>query len=446
MPYVKNGKTYYSKADKAAFAKKMQAARNKRPAPAPRKKYTRTTDGAIGSTIGSTVGGFMGGAPGATLGGAIGKGAHQLFKAITGFGDYTVEHNTLMTGGMSPPQIINASKAGSFIVRHREYIGDINATIDFTVQGFPINPGLLDSFPWLGSVAPSFEEYKLRGLIYEFKSLSSDAVLSASTSSALGAVVMATDYNVLGNLFPNKMQMENYEFANSAKPSCSFLHPVECKKALNPISTMYVRSGAVPPNADQRLYDLGLFQIATVGMQAASGVCGELWCTYEVELIKPRFTTEELNGVYDHANLSETTDSAHPLGTGTPSITAGSNLGGSVDVSTQRYNFPLSIPLKGDFYDIQYLNWGNGMGIAVTAPNIILSSGLTLVNAFGGGAASLINCPTNAVVTDKLTQNFIVTVNDDSGQLYIEWDSNGTIPNGEVSLDLIVSKINNYVA
>ena len=189
--------------------------------------------GAGAEAVGSTIGAAVGGPPGALLGGVLGRGAHALFKAITGFGDYRVEHNTPCSGD-EPPEIVNSANRGSVIIRHREYLGDVNATTAFTLQQYPINPGNNFTFPWLSQVAESFEEYRLRGAIFEFKSLSSDAVLSSATSSALGSVIMATQYDVLDEPFLNKMEMENYEFANSSKPSCTFYHPIECKKSLTP--------------------------------------------------------------------------------------------------------------------------------------------------------------------------------------------------------------------
>ena len=235
----------YSDADKAAYYKARYLAAQKRGArpyraPAPSRKPRAVAAprrarapknprsdlyGAGAEAVGSTIGAAVGGPPGALLGGVLGRGAHALFKAITGFGDYRVEHNTLMLGGMSPPEIVNSANRGSVIIRHREYLGDVNATTAFTLQQYPINPGQQLTFPWLSQVAESFEEYRLRGAIFEFKSLSSDAVLSSATSSALGSVIMATQYDVLDEPFLNKMEMENYEFANSEQTLLHLLSP-----------------------------------------------------------------------------------------------------------------------------------------------------------------------------------------------------------------------------
>jgi len=232
----------------------------------------------------------------------LGKGVGSL---ISGFGDYKIEGNSLMTGGIDPPTVINTVGKGGVIIRHREYLQDILASTPFDIIDFPLNPGQIQTFPWLSAIASHFEQYKFRGLLFEFKSLSSDAVLSSATSSALGSVVMATQYNALSPSFPNKFVMENYEFANSAKPSLSFIHPVECARSDTTVTELYTRTGAAAAGSDLRLYDLGNFSIATVGMQATSGVAGELWCTYEVEFYKPKLenptdATEQV----DHFHLA----------------------------------------------------------------------------------------------------------------------------------------------
>jgi len=189
------------------------------------------------------------------------------------------------------PMIKNSP--GGMIVSHREYIGDINSTVAFTPQTFALNPGLGQLFPWLSSLAQNFEEYEFRGVVLEYKSMSSD-LNTASTTSNLGTVVMCTQYNPLDTVFPDKRTMENYQFACSGKPSEHIIHPIECKRGQNVDTHLYIRTGAALGNdADLRLYDLGNFTIATQGMPSAfsGSSIGELWISYEVEFFKPKLTS-----------------------------------------------------------------------------------------------------------------------------------------------------------
>lgn len=198
-----------------------------------------------------------------------------------------------MYGGMSPPMIQNSMNRGSVIVRHREYVADIGGTINFTNRNFALNPGLNGTFPWLSQVAAAFEQYRFRGLIWEFRSTSADSVINAQPNVGMGTVIMATQYNSLDPGFTNKIEMENYEYANSCKPACSFIHPVECALHQTPNTPLYIRTGGIPTQSDERLYDMGNFNIATSGLAADGGVIGELWVTFEIELFKPKFTFDE---------------------------------------------------------------------------------------------------------------------------------------------------------
>jgi len=200
---------------------------------------------------------------------------------------------------MHPAQSISSqvpmmkNSPGGIIISHREYICDINSTVNFTTQSFPLQPGVGTLFPWLSSLAQNFEEYEFRGMVLEFKSMSSD-LNTASTTSNLGTVVMCSQYNPLDPIFPDKRTMENYQFACSGKPSEHIVHPIECKRGQNVDTHLYVRTTASLGNdADLRLYDLGNFTIATQGMPAAfsGSSIGELWVSYEVEFYKPKLTS-----------------------------------------------------------------------------------------------------------------------------------------------------------
>ncbi len=209
---------------------------------------------------------------------------------LQNFGDYPIASNSILAGGLKANAVSYAVKNGGVIVRHREYITDIVPTAAFTVQReVPINPGLFQSFPWLAGLAENFEQYDFRGLVFEYVSTSADSILSSGVSTALGTVMMATQYNVLSNAFQTKKELLNYQYANTQKPSSSFSHPCDCRKNSNPLNKLWVRTESTNlTGSDRRLYDLGDFVIATEGCQGTTGSIGELWVTFEVELLKPK--------------------------------------------------------------------------------------------------------------------------------------------------------------
>jgi len=336
---------------------------------------------------------------GYTLGGRIGSylghGLQQVVSRMSGFGSYRVSHNSLMAGGMSPPQIVNSSSNGGFIVRHREYITDITASIGFISSQYAINPGVSATFPWLSQLAVNFEEYSIRGMIFEFKTMSSDVVLSSNATTALGSVVMATQYDALDAPFSSKRVMENYEFACSAKPSVTFDHPIECKRSLDFATHLYVRSGTFP--GDRRLYDLGIFQIATTGMQANAGVIGELWASYEVELYKPKigYSTSLFN---DHYQLTNAT-SAAPFGT--VFVPTSGSFGFSIITGTT-ITWPVS---DSNYYKIDYYIH-NTSSTATTMPAITTTQNTVLYNLLDGSTLNSYAMPNATVSTSAAGYTF----------------------------------------
>jgi len=349
--------------------------------------------GAAGGYIGTALGGPIGTAAGSFLGGKIG----HLVEKITGFGDYKIANNSIMKGGMSPPYVVNSMNKGSVIVRHREYICDIAATTAFTVRSFPINPGLPQTFPWLSQIAASFEQFRMRGCLFEFLSTSSDALLSTSTSTALGTVNMATQYDVAHPDFPDKRSMLNHEFANSSKPSCTFIHPIECKKSRTTISELYTRDGEVPDGSDPHLYDLGNFQIATEGMQASGGVLGELWVTYEVELFKQQFN---ILSYCDHFSF---TDVSSNTWTKLPVTSQSGNLGGYIPNSHQ-YSFPGDIS-SGQFM-ITYICVGGSASLGSVDSNLTLTN-CAIRKAFHNGTEDVVQ---NGGTSTVLMTQFAVQI------------------------------------
>lgn len=241
-------------------------------------------------SLGQAAGTFLGG----PVGGQLGLAAGKLISRITGFGDYKVSKNSITMGNSVPTFL---TKDGGMEMCHREFLFDVVGSTGFVNRSVALNPGLLESFPFASAIAANFEEYSLEGLVFEYRPSSGSAV--SSSSSALGVVVMATDYDATNPPFANKQQMESYQFSTSTVPFTGCLHPVECARSLNVLGSQFVRTGPAPLGSDLRLFDMGNFQIATVGMQS-SYVVGELWVTYDLRLRKPRLPKEPIGFGYSH--------------------------------------------------------------------------------------------------------------------------------------------------
>lgn len=324
-----------------------------------------TLGGAGGAAIGNLLAPGIGMGMGEMLGKHGGEALGRLFRKITGYGDYQVKSNTLVYDN----EIVPSFGDDSIRVKKREFIAQIDSAsaLTFSLQNFPINPGLDTSFPWLSSIAKNYEQYRINGMIFQFVSTSSDAIAS-TTALGLGQVILATDYNAADDNFIDAAQMLNYMFSNSGKPSEHILHAIECSPTDTPQKLYYVRTGRVFPGQDPRLYDLGNFQIATNNMPAAYNGMGQLWVSYDVTFCKSIANNQlgfSLNT--DQFQLTTGLTNANPFGTGntavgTWSALAGSNLGCTLDANN--IYFPQT--LVSGFYMVT-INW-KGTATAITNP------------------------------------------------------------------------------
>lgn len=244
------------------------------------------------SDVGGSIGHSLGSLAGSAVGDAI-SGIGKLF----GSGDYTrkplrVRSNTLT--GNQVPKMATRGRLNEFC--HREYLGELRSSATatgFEMQKFVINPGWTATFPWLSRIADNFQEYKIHGMVMEFKSNYSDAVVGTGASGTLGTVVIATQYDAGAAEYKTKSAMENAEYSTSGKVSESFLHPIECDMRENPLKVLYIRTGAAldeNTDRDNRFSDLGNIFIAASGVQTENDVLGEIWVSYHVSLLKPRIT------------------------------------------------------------------------------------------------------------------------------------------------------------
>jgi hypothetical protein len=249
-------------------------------------------------TGGSILGGFLGG----PVGSSIGSTASNYFADILGMGSYKINKNALMTNN-GPPIFSGRDNT----LTHREYVMDVTSSTSYNLlQTLLLNPANATTFPWLSQIAINFTEYQFEGLIFEFRATAGNAV--SSTNNALGTVMMATDYNSGDSAPTDKRAMDVFKFATSSIPSNNSIHPIEC----DPNQRMFKRcliTAATSVSAivgDPREYFVGLTYLATQGMQAASITLGELWVSYKVKLMQPRFQNFDIispSSVSDDLNL-----------------------------------------------------------------------------------------------------------------------------------------------
>lgn len=356
----------------------------------------------------------------------------SMLGNITGMGRYSVKKNSLLERMTSSSVPFMHSAADGVRIRHREYIADVivpASASTFNNTTYSINPGLDTSFPWLAAVAQNFEEYKFHGLIFEFVSTSANAL--NSTNTALGTVVMAAEYNAAQSAYINKQQMENSMWALSSKPSNNICAPIECDMKMNPISQLYVRTGAVPSGKDIRLYDFCNLQIATVGMQGTGPfTIGELWVSYDIELYKPQLSSGlNLAGNSAHYQLNSAAVTTAYFGT---SQTQKFDSIGITFPTNNTIAFPLGAQ---GIYSIDYAVIGSSTALSAVTATLSNCSFSTIL------AGNTISSLSSTGTSDRYLHLIYVNITDVTKQATVVF-SGGAIPTGATSGDIVIEQCN----
>lgn len=255
----------------------------------------------------AAMGGALGGLPGAAIGAGI--------SSITGYGDYKVGakgqmgikrpvSSNSLTRFSGPIEVVPSFGMTETIrVRHREFVTNITVPTTpaaFTNRLFRINPGNGSTFPWLASLANSYQQYKIKGMVAEYVTNCADF----ASQFAMGTVTLCTNYNVQDAPFTNAVQCETSSFSVTSKPSMNILHALEC----NPNSMSYKQYYTAPNGSEVNpINDFALLQVVTEGLTASAGaIMGRLYISYDIELTKPVFnvSSDRVDVVYQNWPVS----------------------------------------------------------------------------------------------------------------------------------------------
>lgn len=249
--------------------------------------------------------------------------------------------------------------------------------------------------------------------------------------------MQATQYDVADPIFQAKLDMLNYEYSSSCKPSDNCLHMIECdprQTTVNELYTLYNQD--TPPNADPRLYHLGRYSLATTGFQGTSVNIGEIHVTYQVRLLKPKlFTTLGSNATYLQQKIGNDTgaaftdDRVFPDPVAFPGaffINSFNNDQFFVDSTT--ITFPRS---SGFVYYRIELQWV-GSGPVVGAIGVLsITNGTITVN----------NNSLPVLATERVFLNMAVTINPTSTNAVLTAGAGFTLPTGNQSLILRIFQV-----
>lgn len=202
-------------------------------------------------------------------------------------GDYKVSYNSLVSGSTGAGPLVN-NHGRALVVSHKEYLGDVAvhpSTVGaFNLTTFVINPGNVLTFPWLSTIALQYDQYKPLGIVFEFITTTTDS----TTNSAIGSVIMSTEYDVADANYSSKQEMLNCAYSNESKMSEDCVHGLECDPSELSRKIFFVKKyGVTSVNLDIRDYDMARFCIATQGGTLTAGtLIGSLYVHYEFAFYK----------------------------------------------------------------------------------------------------------------------------------------------------------------
>lgn len=260
------------------------------------------------------------------------------------------------------------------IIKHSEYIGDVNGSVNFTVaMTLNCNPGLTNSFPWLAQIANAYQKFCIKGIQYRFN--------TEAPSTITGSVFLSPEYNPQDPAPVTKM--ETFQNENTAKTVP--WRSVNCKiptKYLRVYNDYFIRAGALAVNQDLKTYDPFVLYVCTQG-QANTNMCGEIWVDYEIELINPIGNMNFGSGSY-YANASLSATVLSPgTAVGPIQITVGALSGGDA-------TFLMSPLVVNQEYLVTTGTTGTGLTANVLSDVSGMTPVTTIINAIDSGALNAV--------------------------------------------------------
>jgi len=158
----------------------------------------------------------------------------------------------------------------------------------------------LAMFPWLSNIAAQYEQYKIHSMHIEYVPTAVNSTSAASNQ--MGSVDMYFEYNVqnaLANPPTSQTSFLNNMNAISTQVTKPARMPILHGQSLNQASVYYNTNsslaGSMPvgypglvAGGDVRLYDMATLFVCCYGQQVDRQEMGQLWISYDIELIKPQ--------------------------------------------------------------------------------------------------------------------------------------------------------------
>jgi hypothetical protein len=178
----------------------------------------------------------------------------------------------------SPPSQMTANNQSRIV--HREPLATLNGSVNFAINTFQINPGLVTTFPWLSAQALAYESYKVNAMHIQYRHTTNEF-------TGKGSIVIAPDYDA-ADVAPTSI-VEAEQMADAVQGAAT--RDWTCILRPRGIGILgpkrYTRSGALSANEDIKTYDIAQIHVVTQG-QADTAQIGQLWIYYDITLSEPQ--------------------------------------------------------------------------------------------------------------------------------------------------------------
>jgi hypothetical protein len=171
------------------------------------------------------------------------------------------------------------SSARMTAVSHRELVATISGNTTFGTQDFSLNPGLAATFPWLSSIAPSFEQYCFKRLRFHY--------VTRCATSYVGSVLLAPEYDALDSAPTSEVLTAMMAGAKEDVPWRDQVIDFNVRDMFPLGPRKFIRTSALSGSADLKTYDAGQLFVGKAGCADTSNI-GKLWVEYDVELHIPQ--------------------------------------------------------------------------------------------------------------------------------------------------------------
>lgn len=165
-------------------------------------------------------------------------------------------------------------------IRHTEYVQDVQSSAvakAYHASKFVLNPANSDTFPWLSDQATSYATYKFHSLSFRIGSL-----VSTSNDGMFGMCATPDINDAVPTNKTNFMQYEN-AVRNNVWQAATYSVPKDVLHRLPEYLTAVVGSGDTDSTKQ-----MGALFLCSQGLAGTSVDFGELYVTYDVELIHPQ--------------------------------------------------------------------------------------------------------------------------------------------------------------